>query len=78
MNFEKRYAELINSIDGDDENILSFETFDNSWRVEAVNGTVCPLGEVSGAINVSAPTLDELLVKLEAAIREYNSIDRSV
>jgi len=72
--FEDKYKELIGRIVGDDENVLDFDTFNNTWRVRAVNESSCVcIGEVDGVIEVEAKTLDELLIKFEEAIDKYNS-----
>lgn len=74
MTFEEKYKQLIESIcDGEDENILSYETYDNTWRVQAINHKCVALGETEGVIDVEAHTLGELLVRLEDAITQYNS-----
>lgn len=72
MTFEEHYKKLVDMIEGDDENVLSYNTFDSLWEVQAHNESCVRIGEIEGKIIVTANSLDELLVKFEAAILDHN------
>ena len=72
MKFEDKYKELIESINGDDENVLSYDTHDGMWEVQANNGTCVRIGEVEGNIIATADNLDDLLIELQQHITEFN------
>lgn len=77
MEFEQKFKDLINTIDGNKENILLYDSFSDSWCVEAINRSPCPLGEVNGQIEARGNNLDELLTVLKIEIAKYNKDKQS-
>lgn len=76
--FESRYKKTIESITQkhqlkDDENILSYDPAHKEWYFQAVNSSICPLGEVSGLIDITAKTPDELFSKIENELIKLKS-----
>lgn len=72
ISFEEAYKEVVESIDGDNENMVSYDSQSRLWEIQAVNNTMCALGEVSGEIIVESPNLDALLIAFRMAVIDYN------
>lgn len=72
MKFEEQFTALINTINGDKQNLLEYHALQGKWSFQAVNNGVCPLGEVCGEIDFSANNLDEVLTTLKIEIAKYN------
>jgi hypothetical protein len=71
INFEEKYKALIQRLCsvGNDENTLRYDTYDNTWEIQAVNNYSCvALGEVKGKIVVTGLTLGEVMLAFEGAI----------
>jgi hypothetical protein len=70
----EKLKDTIKAINGDNENLISYDALSDTWSIEAVNDSKCVrLGEVSGDIFVEAPTLEEAVEKLAVAVEEYNN-----
>lgn len=72
MKFEDKYKELVESINGDNENVLSYEPYGGTWEIQANNESCVRIGETEGNIIVTADNLNDLLIEFENAITEFN------
>ena len=70
INFEEKYKALIERLEslGDDQNILKYDTYDNTWEVQAVSKSFVCLGETQGKIVVTGNSLAEVVLAFEVAI----------
>ena len=68
-----RYRQIVENINGDKENILSYDHNTGLYAIQAINTSrSVSLGEVDGLISVEDSSFTALLDKFALAVDNYN------